>query len=279
MIKITADSTCDLSPEILAELDITLAPLYINAGEDSFRDGVDITPADVFRHVETKKTMCSTSAVNIFDYETLFGKFSPECGAVIHLCISMGFSTCYQNAVTAAAGFPNVYPIDTRNLSSGSGTLVMDAALMARDGVSAEEICRKLEEDIPKVDCSFVIDRMDYLHKGGRCSGMEALGAKLLSIKPCIEVFDGAMRVGKKYFGKFDKCLEQYVGERLADKDAIDPKRVFITHPMCSEETVEAVRAAIARHMAFDEVIETKAGCTVSSHCGPSTLGIIFKRL
>ena len=277
MIKITADSTCDLSPDLRANLDITLAPLYINAGGETFRDGVDIQPADVFRHVDTKGTMCSTSAVNVYDYERLFEEYAPKHEAVIHLCISAGFSACYQNAMLAAKRFSNVYIVDSRNLSSGSGYLVYDAARMARDGVSAPDICQTLEADTARMNCSFVIDRLDYLHKGGRCSGLEALGARLLSLKPCIVVKDGEMVVGKKYRRNFDKCLEQYVKDKLDGKEDIDNTRIFITHPMCSPQTVENVRSVIAQYADFGEVIETNAGCTVSSHCGPSTLGIIFK--
>jgi DegV family protein with EDD domain len=278
MVKITADSTCDLSPAILKELNITLSPLHILAWDKEYRDGVDITPGDVFDFAERQGIMCRTAAVNVYEYEHLFEGFSAGFDAVVHICIGSGFSACYQNAVLAAARFQNVFVVDSRNLSSGSGHIVYEAALMAKSGAGAEEILKGLKTLIPRVDASFVIDRLDYLHKGGRCSGLEAAGAKLLQIKPCIEVLDGQMKVGKKYRGSFERCLESYIKDKLSDLSQINLKRVFITHPMCSTQTVQRVREAVSRYAGFEEVIETKAGCTISSHCGPKTLGILFLR-
>ena len=279
MIKITADSTCDLSTKILNDLNITLAPLLVLIGDEVFHDGVDITPADIFRYVEEEGKTCKTTAVNIYEYECLFEEFSSKYDAVIHICIGSGFSSCFQNATIAAENYENVYVINSQNLTSGSGHLVYEAACMAQNGASVEEICRNLTELIPRVDASFVIDRMDYLYKGGRCSGFEMIGAKILNIKPCIEVVNGKMTVGKKYKGSFDLCLENYIRDRLYIKQDIDYSRVFITHPMCSSQTVEKVKETLLRYAHFDEIIETPAGCTVSSHCGPNTLGIIFKRM
>jgi len=278
MIKITADSTCDLSTEILDDMNITLVPLLVLIGDELFYDGVDITPADVFRHVEEEGKTCRTTAVNTYEYECFFDELSPKYDTVIHICIGSGFSSCYQNATLAAEKFKNVYVIDSQNLSSGSGHVVYEAAYMARDGASAEDICHSLADLIPKVDASFVIDRMDYLFRGGRCSGLEMFGAKILNIKPCIEVTNGKMTIGKKYKGSFDHCLEQYIRDKLYIKQDIDYSRVFITHSMCSAQTVEKVKDMILQYARFYEIVETPAGCTVSSHCGPNTLGILFKR-
>ncbi len=279
MIKITADSTCDLSPEILESMNITLIPLHILVGSDDFRDGIDISPADVFRYVDKEGKLCKTAAVNVYEYEKLFGEFSEQYDAVIHICISSEFSSCYKNALIAAENFKNVYVIDSRNLSSGQGHIVYDAALMARSSADPEEICRQLELLIPKVDASFVIDRLDYLHKGGRCSDLAAIGSRIFMLKPCIEVVNGKMEVGKKYRGGFKICLQRYVKDRLENAQDIDYSRVFITHPMCSPHVVEEVKETIRRYADFQEIIETRAGCTVSGHCGPNTLGILFKRL
>jgi DegV family protein with EDD domain len=235
-------------------------------------------PPDIFKYVDDEGKTCKTAAVNVYEYECFFAELSPKYEAVIHICIGSDFSSCYQSAVQAAQSFKNVHVVDSRNLSSGSGHIVYDAASMAKDGLESKEICRRLEETIPKVDASFVIDRLDYLHKGGRCSGLETIGAKLLQIKPCIEVVDGKMRVGKKYRGSFEHCLEHYVKDKLYIKQDIDYSRVFITHPLCSAQTVATVRAVICQYAHFDEIIETNAGCTVSNHCGPNTLGILFKR-
>lgn len=278
MIKITADSTCDLSPKILSDMDITLAPLNILVGDKTYRDGVDITPADIFRYVDAEGKSCKTAAVNTYEYECFFEELSAKYAAIIHICISSSFSSCYQNAILASKNFKNVFAIDSKNLSSGSGHVVYEAARMAKDGANAQDICRSLEKLIPRVDASFVIDRLDYLHKGGRCTGLEVLGAKMLQIRPCIEVIDGKMKVGKKYRGSFENCLRNYVQDRLRNDEDIDFSRVFVTHPMCSKKTVEIVKELLYEYGRFEEIIETPAGCTVSSHCGPNTLGILYIR-
>lgn len=278
MIKITADSTCDLSPEIIEQLDISLMPLHVLINEEDFRDGIDITPKDIFRYVSEEGKNCKTAAVNVFEYENLFKELSPHYDAVIHISLGSGFSSCYQNAKIASEQFDNVFVVDSSNLSTGSGHVVYEAALMAKKGAQPEEIIKHLEEIIPKVDASFVIDTMEYLRKGGRCSGIEAFGATLLRIKPSIEVVDGKMIVGKKYRGNFDRCIVNYVKDRIENNDDIDYSRVFITHSYCSPETVQKVREAIEQYASFEEIIETTAGCTISTHCGPNTLGILYKR-
>ncbi len=278
MVKVTADSTCDLTPRLLRELDVTLTPLAVMVGEETFHDGVDITPADVFRYVEQEGKSCRTAAVNVFEYHRLFEELLETYDAVIHINISAEFSSCYQNAALAAKSFENVYVVDSRNLSSGSGHVVYAAAEMAKRGLPAEEIVTKLNEMIPRVDASFVIDKLDYLYKGGRCTGLEAFGAKLFQLKPCIEVHAGKMTVGKKYKGSFERSLENYVKDKLRDLDDIDQSRVFITHPACSAETVLRVRELLEANANFEEIIESRAGCTISSHCGPYTLGILILR-
>lgn len=278
MIKITADSTCDLSPEIVEELDITLVPLHIIAGERTYDDGVNIKPEDIFRLTEEEGILCKTTAVNVYEYINIFERYAKEYEAIIHISISSEFSSSYQNARLAAAEFDNVHVIDSRNLSTGSGHLVLDAALMAREGKSAEEICRVLTETADKVEASFVIDKLDYLHKGGRCSGLEAFGARLLKIKPCIEVVDGKMRVGKKYHGNISRSLVHYVQDRLKDRTDIDYSRLFITYSSCPDEVLDKVKETVRENSRFEEVIVTRAGCTITSHCGPNTLGILFKR-
>ena len=275
-IKITSDSTCDLSPELLARYDIFLTPLYVIMDGKTYRDGVDIHPEDIFRHVDNGGKLCSTSAVNMEDYRECFARFSPQYDAVIHITIGSGFSTCYQNASIAAAGFPNVYVVDSQNLSSGQGHLVVEAAQLAEKGMSAVEIFSRLQEMRGRVEASFVLDRRDYMQKGGRCSTATALGANLLRIKPCIEVRGGAMGVEEKYRGKLTHCIEKYVKDRLKDRKGVRPDRIFITHAAAPQEAVEAARAAIEKYASFAEIIETHAGCTVSCHCGPGTLGVLF---
>ena len=267
-IKITADSTCDLSPELVEKYGIEILPLYIIKDGESYRDMQDIVPQDIFDHVNAGGTITTTAAINTEEYTEYFKPLSEQYDAVIHINISAGFSSCNQNANIAAEEFDNVYIVDSRNLSTGSGHVVIEAAIMAQNGASPEEI----------VEASFVVDKLDYLRKGGRCSALAALGANILSLRPCIEVKDGKMGVGKKYRGKFDACIEKYVNERLEGRTDIVTDRIFITHTPCDKKIVDMVRKTIKKHMQFTEIIETTAGCTVSSHCGPNTLGILFIR-
>lgn len=276
-IRVSADSTCDLSEALCARFDITLAPLTIMVGARAYHDGVDIHPADIFRAVEGGQKV-STAAVNQAEYETLFRRLLQNADAVIHICIGSGFSACYQNAQAAAARVENVWVLDSCNLTTGSGHLALDAVKMAREGRVPEEIMAALEKEVPLIDSSFVVSTTDYLYKGGRCSGLEAFGAKLLHIRPSIELTDGAMKPGKKYRGSFHLALEHYLKDKLANPEDIDPSRVFITHSPCDAEIVPFVREEMQKRIPFGEVYETDAGCTVSTHCGPGTLGILFKR-
>lgn len=277
-IKITSDSTSDLSPTLLEQYDITVLPLYVTMGEQTCQDGVDARPEDLFAYVERTGSLPTTAAVNVADYHDCFAQFSPRHEAVIHITISSDFSSCYQNACVAAEGFSNVYVVDSRNLSTGHGLVVLEAALAAQRGEQPEAIVAHLNEVAGQVEASFVVDKLDYLVKGGRCSSGAALGANLLKLKPCIEVVDGRMKVGKKYRGNYDKVLLQYVRERLDGRDDLALDRIFVTHTPCRPETVEAVKAEIQTYAPFSEIIETTAGCTISSHCGPNTLGILFLR-
>ena len=278
MIKISADSTCDLSPKLREELDVASIPLSIIIDEDEiFKDGVDIGPADVFRFVDGGST-CRTGAVNVFESQSHFKKLAEENDAVIHISLGSKFSSCYANATLAAEEFDNVYVVDSQNLSTGSGHLVCDAAAMAAQGVAPEELKRRLEAVVPKVNASFVIDQLDYLAKGGRCSAVTAQGAKILKLKPCIEVRDGEMVVGRKFRGNFDKAITGYAKKRL-ETEGIDPSRIFITHAGCAPETVDMIRDIVEESGKFQEIHITEAGCTISSHCGPNTLGVLFKEL
>lgn len=277
-IKILSDSTCDLTPALLQKYDITLTPLTVVKDGKPFRDGVDITPADIFAHVDGGGALCSTSAVSEYEYATFFSRYAPDYDAVVQITIGSGFSACYQNACLAAQGFDNVFVVDSENLSSGQGLLVMEAVRLAEAGQSGEDIARALRELAPKVEASFLVERLDYLYKGGRCSAVAALGANLLGLKPCIEVSGGKMGVCKKYRGSFESAVRQYVRERLEGREDIRPALAFVTHPAAPESVVRAALDTAAQYGSFDRVIETHAGCTVSCHCGPHTLGILFVR-
>lgn len=278
MVKITSDSTCDLSRELLEQYNIAVIPLYIVKNGKAYRDGVDITPADIFSYTENTGDFCTTSAVNTFDYIRFFERFSTKYDAVIHISLGSGFSVCHVNAIAAAKVFNNVYIVDSKNLSSGQGHIAVEAAKMAEAGGDAEAICGKISDVIGRVETSFLIDRLDYIYKGGRCSLATALGANILHLRTCVEVSGGIMQVTKKYRGAFENCVETYVRDKLEGRGDLVLERIFITHPAAPPKAVEAARKAIGRYARFKEVIETKASCTVSCHCGPRTLGILFMR-
>ena len=277
-IKILSDSTCDLSPAQLKEHDITLARLTVIKGGEAFVDGETITPADIFDHVANGGELCSTTANNMSDYQAVFEEFAPKYDGVILITIGSGFSSCYQNACLAAEDFPNVRVIDSMNLSTGQGHVVLEACRLAKSCNDLDEIVEKLNAFTPRVEASFLLDQLKYMVKGGRCSSAAALGANLLNLKPCIEVKDGKMSVVKKYRGNYAKCLANYVKDRLADREDIIRNELFLTYTPVTDECLTAVKNAIEEHGHFNTVYETTAGCTVSCHCGPATLGVLFVR-
>ena len=276
-VKITADSTCDLSQELCEKYGITLAPLSVIIDGHSFHDGVDVSPEMIFRAVEEGKSV-KTTAVNQYEYEELFRRMLEENDEVVHLCISRTMSSCYEDACKAAEKVGRVYVVDTRNLSTGSGLLVLEGAELAALGKTGEEIARRLEERTEKVCTSFTVQDIGYLYRGGRCSGLEAVGAKLMHIRPSILVKDGKMIPGKKYRGSYEHYLKHYIKDILKENEDADYKRVFITHSP-SEDGMTAYAADMLREYGhFREILETTAGCTVCVHCGPNTLGILFMR-
>ena len=277
-IKITADSTCDLSAELLKKHDISLARLMVNKGGEAFTDGVTITPADIFAHVAAGGDLCSTAALGMVDYQELFERFASEYDAVVHISISAEFSSSYQNACIAASEFDNVRVIDSRNLSTGQGLVVLAACDMRESCTDLDAMCAELVDLTSRVEASFVLDQLAYMVKGGRCSSAAALGANLLNLKPCIEVKDGKMSVVKKYRGNYAKCLANYVKDRLDGRDDLDTKRLFVTRTPVSDDAYAAVMEAVGKYSNFEEVYQTEAGCTVSCHCGPGTLGVLFIR-
>ena len=277
-IKIISDSTCDLSQELLTKYDITLAPLTVVKGDEQFKDGVTITPAEIFSHVAAGGALCSTAANSIGEYADLFEQFAGDYDGIIIITIGSGFSACYQNACAAALDYPNVRVVDSRNLTTGQGLVVLKACELAETATDLDTLADYLQSYTDKIESSFVVDKLDYLVKGGRCSSAAALGANLLNLKPCIEVKDGKMGVGKKYRGNYTKCLANYVKERLDGRDDIDCNTLFITKTSVSDESYQAVLEAVRTYGHFENIYETTAGCTVSCHCGPGTLGILFVR-
>lgn len=277
-VIISSDSTSDLSAELKERYDVRILPLGVTLGTNVYRDGVDITPDDIYAHYDKTGELPKTTAANVGECIEHFKELTKDGDAVIHFTISSDMSSTYNNACIAASEFDNVYVVDTKNLSTGGGLLVVAAAEMAKDGVDAKEIVENVEKLVPCVDASFVIDSLEYLYKGGRCSALSMMGANLLKLKPCIEVKNGVMGVGKKYRGVFSKVVTEYVTERLQNADDIDPTRVFITHAGCDEELMQSVIKQVKDMGIFKEVFYTRAGSTVSSHCGANTMGVLFIR-
>ena len=276
-VKISADSTCDLPQEIVDKYNIGIIPLYIIKDDKPYKDRLEITVQDMFDYVESGAGMTRSGAINVSEYQDYFEVYSKEYDAVIHISISTNFSGCNQSAVIAAENFDNVFIVDSLNLSTGSGHIVLDAAIMAETGMPPDKIVEELERLIPLVNASFVIGTLKYLRLGGRCSSLAALGANLLKLNPCIEVVGGKMDVGKKYRGSFDKIILQYVEDRLSGRNNIDTKRLFITYPpTMSGELIERVANKALSFQKFDEVIRCEAGCVISNHCGPICVGILY---
>ena len=277
-IKVLSDSTCDLSQQLLQQHDITLVPLTVVKSDEQFKDGITITPADIFAHVAAGGSLCSTAAVSIGEYEEFYARYSADYDGIILVNIGSGFSACHQNARLAAEEFPNVRVIDSQNLSTGQGLVVLKACQLAETAADLDALAAELQSYTEKVEASFLVDKLEYLVKGGRCSSAAALGANLLNLKPCIEVKGGKMSVGKKYRGNYAKCLATYVKERLNGREDIDWNTLFVTKTVVSDDCQEAVMDAIQTYGHFETVHNTTAGCTISCHCGPGTLGIIFVR-
>ena len=278
MIKITTDSTCDLPAHLLQKHNISVIPLGIVKAGKLYQDGINITTADIAAHVDAGGEITTTSAINIVDYVERFRHFMERYDAVIHINIGMQFSSCHQNAKLAAEEVPEVYVVNSENLTVGHGMLVLAAAEAAEAGKSVTEILAMLEEMIPRVETSFVLDRLDYMKKGGRCSTATALGASLLKLHPCLDVVDGKLPVTKKYRGSIEKVVEEYVRDRLAGRTDLDTSRAFLVDTCPDDHLASIAREILRQDGRFDEIIEAKAGCTIFCHCGPGTLGVVFLR-
>jgi DegV family protein with EDD domain len=276
-IHISTDSTCDLPPQLASEYGIDLVPLYVNMGDKTYRDGVDISPADIYSFVEMTGKLPTTSACTVEDYKRIFDQARENGQEAIHVNISSHMSASHQNALIAAQGRQDVIIIDSGNLSTGIAHLVLEAVAMACEGKNGQYIGERLMAIVPKIRSSFVVEKLDYLHRGGRCTSLELLGANVLNLKPSIVVNEGILVVGEKYRGSLAKVLDQYVEHQLQGRADLVLDRIFITHSGCRVDLVKQVENDIRRLQPFKEIIETRAGCVISSHCGPNTLGILFK--
>ena len=275
---IASDTSIDLSKELIEKYDIKTAPFSVILGEEQYKDGVDITPDDIYAYHDRTGTLGKTAAINVAEAEEFFRSLKEnDDDEIIFFTISKTLSGTNQYACVAASEVGGVYVIDTKNLSTGGGLSAIKACEMRNEGKTAEEIVDFVNNKmVDYVNASFIIDSLEYLHKGGRCSTLAALGANLLKLKPCIEVKNGSMAVGKKYRGKFADVLVEYTQARLEDADNIDLDRVFVTHAGVDMEIVNAVAEQVKKTLPFKEVLITRAGATVSCHCGRNTLGVLF---
>ena len=275
-IRMTADSTCDLTPELIRKYEIGVVPLSVVIDGEVFHDGVDVTPRDIFRAAEAGKSV-RTAAVNTFEYREFFKKQLKNWDQLVHVCLGSGFSSCYSDAVEASREMDNVYVVDSRNLSTGSGLLVLEGLRMIREGEEdGKAIAETLKAKTGLINGSFVLRTVDYLRRGGRCTGLEALGAKMLHIRPSIVVQDGKMRPGEKYRGRYEHYLKHYIEDLLENDSNIDFQRVFVVHSPSEDGLARFAIDTVKSYGLFREVLEAMAGCTICTHCGPDTLGLMF---
>ena len=279
MIKIIADSTCDLSKDLIEKYDIAILPLHINLGDEEYLDGVTITPDEIYKWSDANNTTPKTSAASIEDTIEVLKPILDAGNEVVMFCIASGMSTTinvFNMAVQELDAEDKVRVIDSANLSTGIGLQVIEAACMAREGKTLDEIASAIEELKTRVRASFVVDILTYLHRGGRCNGLAALAGGMLKLHPKIVVKDGVMGPDKKYRGKINSAIMNYAQDMEESLLKAKKDRVFITHSGCDEEAINSVKAYLESLNVFDEILVTRAGGVVSSHCGPGTLGVLF---
>lgn len=278
-VKIISDSTCDLSPELVEKYNIQIVPLHIVLGDKEYKDGAEITPDELYRWSDENKTTPKTSALGMEETGEVFEPYLNTDDEIVFFAISSGFSTTVNviRLVAEDMGISDrVFVIDSQNLSTGIGLQVLAAAEMAAAGKSGAEIAAHIESIRPKVRASFVVDTLTYLHRGGRCGGLAALAGSVLQLHPKIAVIDGKMLAGKKYRGNMMRVVMSYAKDLEEDLKNADPKRVFITHSGSDQKIIDAVHEYLEGLGIFGEILHTRAGGVVSSHCGPGTLGVLF---
>ena len=277
-IRICADSTCDLSPELIEKYNITITPLQIFLGDKDYTDQKDIFPQTIYDYVAKTRILPKTAAVSVGTYTDVFTELKKDCDEIIHFTISSEMSSCYQNAKLAAEEIGGIYVVDSRTLSSGIGHLAIEAAIMAQDETkTGQEIFDYVTSLVDRLNVSFVINSVNYLYKGGRCSGVAAVGAHLLKLKPLIEVHSGKMDMAGKYRGNMKDVVKKYILDRLTLPDIkFKRDRIFVTCTCTDYDLPNYAKEIVESLGLFDEVLITIAGSTVTSHCGKDTLGILY---
>ncbi|MEC0229077.1 DegV family protein [Paenibacillus alba] len=278
-VRIFTDSTCDLSAELIQNYGIEIVPLYVIFDDQSFKDGHNIKPDRLYHLVEQTGKLPKTAAPSPADFEKAFEPVIHSGDDIVYIGLSSDMSSTIQNARIAADRFPSgrVAVIDSRNLSTGIGLLVLKAVQAAQAGKNSKEVSEMIEQSTAKIEVEFIIDTLEYLHKGGRCSSVQHFFGSLLKIRPLVKVIDGAMTMTDKVRGKRDKALGQLLDNALAQKDIMDNEFLFITHSLAAEEAA-FVKEQIEQHTKVKHVYVTETGCVVSSHCGPRTVGIVFAK-
>ena len=275
MIKIVCDSSCDLTKELIEEFKITVIPFSVMLGDEEYKDGVSLNPSMIFDYVAKTGALPKTSAINQFEFEEIFSKFD-KSDEVIYFSIGSKFSVSCKNAQEASKKFENVHVIDSMSLSSGMGIQAIYASQLATQGLSVQEIVDKVEARRSKVQIGFQTYKLNYLHKGGRCSSVQLLGANLLKIRPSIRLVDGRLEMNKKYMGPMIKVCKKYVADTILENNSPNLDLVIITHASATPEVVDAVRQELLNRVAPVRLEETVAGATVTSHCGENTIGVIY---
>lgn len=273
-IAISVESTNDLSKELLSKYDIKVIPYQFVLGNDLYKDG-EITTEEIFNYVDTNGVLPKTNALNEFEYTEYFESLLTEYDAIVHISLSSGLTSSTQNAINASKNVKNTFVIDSLSLSTGIGLLAIYARELADAGEDAKTIAQKVNERVSKLQVSFVIERLDYLFKGGRCNSLQFFGANLLKLRPRIIVKDGKMSADKKYRGNMEKVVSKYCEETLYEFNTPDLDKVFITYTTATPEMVGAAKKAL-EDAGFKNIYETHAGCTIASHCGGNTLGILY---
>ena len=278
-VKIIADSTCDLSKDLLEKYDISVVPLHIVLGDKEYKDGLEISPDEIYEWSNSNKEAPKTSAAAISDTIDIYSKYLKSYDEIICFSISGQMSTTVNVMRMAAEELDSedkIHIIDSENLSTGGGLLVIEAAIMAKEGKSGIEIIESINELKPFVRASFIVDTLTFLHRGGRCSGVAALAGGALKLHPKIVVENGGMKPDKKYRGKMNSAILSYVKDLEPQIKNAKNDRVFITHSGCEEEIIQSVRQYLSELGHFEEILITRAGGVISSHCGPGTLGVLF---
>lgn len=278
-IILSADSICDLNQELTETFKVNTTPYTIVIDEEMYKDNIDITPSDIYRSYSESKILPKTASINVNEYYNYFKPWVDEGYEVIHITLGSVLTSSYNNCTLASNELDGVYTLDSQNLSVGTGLLVIKAAELIKEGLAAKEIVEELEKHRDKIHMSFVLNTLEFLHAGGRCSKVSSMGANVLKIKPVINVNNtsGAMSLGNKYRGSLEKSIVKYIKDKISSYNNINTDRIFIVHSGIDDSYIEIARKTILEMMDFKEIYITTASCTISSHCGPNTLGIAFE--